>query len=396
MDILQPDKSADIFSAITYKSMQQDSLANGAISKGIDLYMKKDYKGAVKEFSRGIRLSPTSAYSVDAANYMANAYLKLDDTDNAIEAYKTAIRLDPRNDASHIKLGNFYFAEERYEDAEKEYAEAVKINPTASNYYSLGQAYLNLGRYSEARLQFNRVNSLEPEEPGGLYGLGLAYSKEGRYDKAIQKFDKALLLQNDFLDAELEKGFAYADLGNIERAEKIAEGLEKKDSSLADSLTGYINKVEPPRFQFAWSSSSFSYNSSLNTQVSSLDSYLEAAGTSKTFTMEFLFNKAMDRSSVENRLKWNIQRSTINKPAHTYNFGQEIPATEVEISLYPDNVYYDEDKQTAVVTFTIQQNSDADATIDPSHIEFRFSGLDKEGLEMDPKGDQFMGFSGVI
>ncbi|MBW2489726.1 MAG: hypothetical protein JRE65_01080, partial [Deltaproteobacteria bacterium] len=54
-----------------------ESLANGALSKGIDLYMRQDYEGAIKEFRRSIGLAPNSSYSTDASTYMANAYLAL-------------------------------------------------------------------------------------------------------------------------------------------------------------------------------------------------------------------------------------------------------------------------------------------------------------------------------
>jgi hypothetical protein len=50
---------------------------------------------------------------------------------------------------------------------------------------------------------------------------------------------------------------------------------------------------------------------------------------------------------------------------------------------------------TATVTFRLQQNAAADGTIDPSHIEFKFSGKDIYGNSMDENFDQFMGFSGV-
>ena len=38
----------------------------------------------------------------------------------------------------------------------------------------------------------------------------------------------------------------------------------------------------------------------------------------------------------------------------------------------------------------------ADGTIDPSHIAFKFKGEDKFGNAMDPKADEFTGFSRVV
>ena len=79
-----------------------------------------------------------------------------------------------------------------------------------------------------------------------------------------------------------------------------------------------------------------------------------------------------------------------------YNFGLPIPETEVNISPTPTDIYYDENKFTATVRFTVHQNAYATGTLDPSHIEFTFKGKDTDGNAMDPKYDQFMGYSGHI
>ena len=122
--------STDIFIA-TGQDSQLEGLSNNALTRGIDLYMRQDFKGAVKEFQRSIGLAPNASNSVDAASYMADAYIALDDTKGAIKAYKTALRLNPYRDDINIKLGNLYFSEERYPEATAEYEKAVKLNPSA-------------------------------------------------------------------------------------------------------------------------------------------------------------------------------------------------------------------------------------------------------------------------
>jgi len=49
----------------------------------------------------------------------------------------------------------------------------------------------------------------------------------------------------------------------------------------------------------------------------------------------------------------------------------------------------------ATVYFSVDQNATADATIDPKHIVFKFSGLDAYGKAMDASADEYAGFSGV-
>jgi len=394
MDVVNSVAAESIFVSTATQQSQLEELANRALSNGIDLYMRKDYEGAAKEFQRSIGLSPQSQYAVDASNYMANAYLQLNQTEKAIQAYKTSISLNPYRDDTHIILGNLYFSEKRYSEAENEYKQAIRLNPTENNYYSLGQAYLELGQYNAAKNQFNTVKHLAPDSPNGNFGLGLVYSRQGNFEAAIREFEQAIGIENELHDAYAEMGYAYADLGQMDRAQEQIDSLKQERPDLAEMLSLYMNKVDSPKFMFAYSTD-FMYMKSVKTQVSALDSYLANANTSKTFTMKFSFSKEMDRDSVENRFNWTIGRASGNGPGQAYNFGLPVPSTEISLSPYPDYVFYDSETLTATVYFTLHQNASADGTIDPSHIEFKFNGKDRYGYTMDPEYDQFNGFTKV-
>lgn len=394
LDMINTD---NLFVTAYQQQQTLESLSNNALSVGMDLYRKEDYKGAARAFQRAVNLAPQSDYSGAASNYLAMSYLKLGENDKAAEAYQRWIQLKPDDADPHLKLGNLYFSQEKHKEAEQEFAEAVRLDPNAKNLYSLGQAYLFLERYDEAEAEFRKVQRLMPQDPGGHYGMGLAYSKQGRYEKAIEMFDQAIRLDREFYDAYAEKGYAYADMGDMESAEKIAEFLKEKKPELSDTLSQYMYKVDPPKIEFAaMFDSTFNYQFSRKTPVSNLDAYLENANAEKTFKMTFVFGKEMDRSSVEDPLNWMIQRTGMDGAGTSYNYGLPIPDTEVKIPAFPDHVHYDPDTLSATVYFTIKQNASADGTIDPSHIEFKFSGKDKWGLAMDKKADQFTGFSKVF
>jgi len=64
--------------------------------------------------------------------------------------------------------------------------------------------------------------------------------------------------------------------------------------------------------------------------------------------------------------------------------------------MLPDYVSYDSRSLTATVFFTVRQNAAADGTLDPGHIEFSFRGTDRFEQRMDPRKDQWTGFSGVF
>ncbi len=385
----------DIFAATIQQSAQLETLANGALSKGIDLYMRQDYEGAIKEFRRSIGLAPNSSYSTDASSYMANAYLALGDTKGAIKAYDDALKRSPNRDDIAISLGNVHFAEKNYDEAVKAYEKAVSAWPSSGNHYALGQAYMNAGRYSDADNEFNTILRMDPDKPNGNYGLGLNFSRQGRYEDAILQFKEAIRLDSKFYDGYAELGYAYADLGEIDQAQRIVDNLERVAPDLADTLSRHIYNVDPPKFMFAYATAGFNYHMPWKTPLAALDGYLVTANAEKTFTMTFQFDKEMDRESVENVLNWNIGRSTQSGPGQAYNFGRPVPDTEVALPPFPKHVYYDADNLTATVYFTIRQNEAADGTIDPIHMEFKFSGEDAYGHKMDPNYDQFMGFSGI-
>ena len=395
MDVLSSVSVESIFISSSRKQQELEALSSNSLRSGIDLYREKDYKGAARAFRGAIALAPASSFTKDAAKYLAMAELQRGKVAKAIEAYETSIRLNPELDEPHVDLAKLYFSQERYQEAEKEYAKAVDLNPDAVNYFSLGQAQLFQDKFAEAEASFNQVMQLEPDDPNSHYGLGLVYSKQERYEKAIEYFEEAIKSKRDFFDAHVEMGYAYADLGRMEEAEKIMKLLKDDAPELEDSLSRYMYQVNPPKLEFAYASSTFDRSMPRMTSVKNLDAYLENANASKAFTMIFQFGKEMDRLSVEDRFNWKISKASGFGP-DGYNFGLPAASTEISLTGYPDHVYYDENTMTAKVLFTIKQNESADGTIDPSHVEFKFMGKDKWGLSMDEDKNQFTGFSGVF
>jgi tetratricopeptide (TPR) repeat protein len=294
-----------------------------------------------------------------------------------------------------VKLGHLFFSEKRYKEAQAIYKKAVELNPDSTNRYSLGQAYLATEDFNRAETEFNAVQRLIPNEPNGYFGLGQALAKQGRYDQAIENFNQAIRKDSEFYNAHLELGMTYADMGKIGEATEQFDILKEKDEGLADQLSRYIYTKEKPKIMFASSQGTFRYTLPMRTSLSALDSYLVNANAQKTFTMVFQFDKELSRESVENIYNWEIKRS--DKPGSgSYNFGLGIPSTETKLPLHPYNISYDAQNLTATLRFTLTQNEEGNGTIDPSHVHFRFKGEDSFGNVMNPKNDEFLGFSKVV
>ena len=385
----------NLFSAAGNRWNGLETLANQALSSGIDKYQNKDYAGAAKDFKRAFGLSPYSDFAYEATQYASMAFQALGQTDQAIDVYRQAIKVNSTDDRLQLDMGNLLFGEERYGEAIEHYETAVRLYDDSTNRFSLGQAYLKSGRFNDAKNQFEKIIQRGGlESRNGYFGLGQTYKAEKNYTAAIGQFERAISRDRDFYSAYAEMGYTYADMGEADKARSVAESLENKDAATADTLKRYINKVTQPKIMFAYADSSFKYYLKPKTALSALDSYLANAGASQTFSIKFQFTKEMDRESVQDIFNWNIQRSTESGPGMRYNNGLSLPSTEIKTPLYPIDVFYDEDTMTAKVRFQLTQNDSADGTIDPSHIVFSFKGQDADGNQMDADYDQFMGFSG--
>ncbi|GAB6905303.1 putative TPR repeat-containing protein [Desulfosarcina cetonica] len=393
--IFDEKDGTDLLAALVQQQNGLETLSNQFLQTGIDQYLKKDYEEAVKSFEAAIAIAPQSSYNGETTQYLSQTYLKLEKTDKAIETYEKAVAREPSNGDLHSALAQLLYSEDRYDEAVQQYRAAMELNPSATTRYAYGESLLKVNNYTEAEIQFNQVKRLDPESYAGDYGLGKMYAQSGDKAKAIEHFEKALKLDPEFYDAYAEIGYAYADDGEIESARAVAAELEEKDENLASLLGYYIDEKEPPRIAFALAESSFPYRMSKGYSVSSIDSYLENAGAELSMTMKFIFSKGMDPASIENRFNWQLSRASSSNIAETYNFGDTIPATEINLDPYPDYVLYDKDSQVATVGFTLRQNETADGTIDPSHIVFKFDGKDVFGVSMDSDGDEYSGFSGT-
>lgn len=394
MDVMTAGSADNLFISTSQQAEQLETLANQALSAGIDKYQDGDYKGAAEAFDRAFRMDMYGDYAYEAVQYASMSYQALGDTDKAIHVYENAAKVNATDDRLFLDMGNLLFSEGRYAEALDALENAVRLYDDTTNRYSLGQAYLKVERYTEAAHQFEKITQMGGDiARNGYFGLGQTARAEGKYSDAVSYFQRAFDTDSEFYEAYAEIGYTYIESGDLEKAEAIQAELEYMDEDAADLLANHISQATKPKIMFAYANSTFQYYSNPKTQLSVMDNYLANANASKTFTMKFQFNKEMDRASVENILNWSIERS-YEGGANSYNFNTTIPDTEITLPDFPISVYYDADAYTATLYFNVTQNDEANGTLDPEHIIFSFSGQDADGNEMDEDFDQFMGFSG--
>ena len=89
--------------------------------------------------------------------------------DDAIDASRQALRIDPKDVKVWYSLGVVYDDLDRHDDAIAAYRQVVRINPEAADaWYSLGLAYATLDRHDDAIAAYRQVC---PYQPGGCRRL---------------------------------------------------------------------------------------------------------------------------------------------------------------------------------------------------------------------------------
>jgi tetratricopeptide (TPR) repeat protein len=99
----------------------------------------------------------------------------------------------------YIRNGRKCFLSGNYEEAEGNFAAAIKLNPNRAEYYiDYGLTLTALGRYEDAITQFDRVYMdkdilmVKQNNERALRGKGIAYYDMQDYTEAIRQFDAAL------------------------------------------------------------------------------------------------------------------------------------------------------------------------------------------------------------
>lgn len=136
--------------------------------------------------------------------------------DKAIEAYNSAIALDPNNVDAYNNRGVAYYYKGQYDRAIEDFNNAIAINPNFANPYNdRGNVYFHYGQYDRAIEDFNKAVAIDPNLAKAYNNRGIAYYYKGQYNKAVENYSKVIALNPDDAEAYNNRGFLYiVKLGN--------------------------------------------------------------------------------------------------------------------------------------------------------------------------------------
>jgi predicted O-linked N-acetylglucosamine transferase (SPINDLY family) len=186
----------------------------GYLNLGLALQKQRKLDEAIIAYREAIRIQPES----DLAYSNLGAVLQeLGKIEEAVAAFQHAIRVRPANAVAHYNLGNAFRRRGRLDEAITAYRRAVSIRADFFEAFSnLGLALQQLGRFGEAVTAHREAISRRPFEATAHYNLAKALQETGEPDRAIASYTDALRLKPDYFEALCNLATVFQQQGRLE------------------------------------------------------------------------------------------------------------------------------------------------------------------------------------
>ena len=163
---------------------------------------------------------------------------------SAMKMLETVIKTVPEFNQAHNALGTLYQKMGRYQDAEREYNTAQRLDVHSSEpLVNLGSLYIQVAEQARAKNEtanfgaaldqavraLNQAIRIDPDSAKAYYFLGTTYYTGGQFVKAEDYLIHALQLEKGMGNAELELANVYM------KQQKWNDALEFLDAYLRDN-----------------------------------------------------------------------------------------------------------------------------------------------------------------
>uniref|UniRef100_W8BBM6 Tetratricopeptide repeat protein 37 n=1 Tax=Ceratitis capitata TaxID=7213 RepID=W8BBM6_CERCA len=174
-------------------------------------YDTKDIVRARKCFEKCVNLNPLCE---SAVNNLSAIYQQLGEEELNEALLLNTLKYMKSEDSKriHYKLGLHYFNVNKWDDAIQSFRTAIKLDVNCMNYWeSLGDAYSERGSYNSAIRVFQKILEMNPTNIYAKLKIALIKSIIRMYPEAIVDFDELLSTHPDYLPGL--KGAAEAHFG---------------------------------------------------------------------------------------------------------------------------------------------------------------------------------------
>lgn len=207
------------------ESAESNSIrANMLLTLGVLHWRKGDFEksAGLLEEAIGLAVKTDNKWlEAECLNAQALLFTSMERVDQAIDAYKQAIRLLPSQIFAWNNLGNLCARIGRNDEAIVTFSKAIECNPEDSVAWNgLGSVYTKIGYFDDAVTSYRKSIQYTPSFAQPWNGLGDVYALMGRFDEAVKAFEQSIALNKNYLNP-------YMGLGRLNlKQEKYREAAK--------------------------------------------------------------------------------------------------------------------------------------------------------------------------
>jgi TolB-like protein/Tfp pilus assembly protein PilF len=196
-------------------------------------------------FERAIDLDPNFALAIARCSQLESWFVHTFDPtparrEKARALAERALQLQPDLPEAHLARGcSYYYGDNNYDDALKEFEIAQRGLPNESEMYLyIGAIQRRQGKWAESTANLEKAVSLNPKDIWPLQNLSFNYQMLRNYDKANQTVDRALALNPTSVELlGVKSKLAIVGKGDFSLVEKAFEAVESVSLTNTQKLT---------------------------------------------------------------------------------------------------------------------------------------------------------------
>lgn len=228
---IDPVKAFSLVHEYSDKALALDrNIAEGYMAKG-SAYLLYEWKfnKAYECLQKAKELNPGLS---ETAQLLAYYYVSIGEKSEAIKTLEEALKKDPLSPVVNHYLTEAYIYNEQYDDAINQANKILEVYPQMRATIEMKAWAIGMkGDWETALPLFMEVHKLTGHPLKGLTGLGYAYAKLGQTEKAMECIHKLEQREIEYPESLLEGDFVtiYTGLGNLDKIfYYINKGIEKR------------------------------------------------------------------------------------------------------------------------------------------------------------------------
>ena len=171
------------------------------------LYTQRQFEVVLAKVKPLVSLFPKAfiLYNIQGASYAA-----LHKHDDAIESYKTAIKIKPDYADAYNNMGIALKDKGEFDAAIDSYKQALKIKPDFAEVFSnMGSALNKKGDLDAAIDICKQAIKIKPDFAKAFTVLGIALNDKGELDAATDSYKQAIKINPEYANAQFNGSLAY-------------------------------------------------------------------------------------------------------------------------------------------------------------------------------------------